>query len=147
MLCLPFPVGSHAMPKRGAKFGKRSEEHTSELQSRLHLVCRLLLEKKRGPRSVPERPRQDWVRLRGPLTRRSGRTRRTALGIRQVVVLLDRQDQGRVTARGELEAGILLEERVDFDTDFGPRPDDLFFFKQYAARRDLLSSHPPLSPE
>src|SRR2546422_8616238 len=28
----------------------RSEEHTSELQSRLHLVCRLLLEKKKHPR-------------------------------------------------------------------------------------------------
>src|SRR2546429_2750121 len=28
---------------------KRSEEHTSELQSRLHLVCRLLLEKKKHP--------------------------------------------------------------------------------------------------
>src|SRR5687768_17991784 len=28
--------------------GKRSEEHTSELQSRLHLVCRLLLEKKKS---------------------------------------------------------------------------------------------------
>src|SRR2546429_2486375 len=27
--------------------GLRSEEHTSELQSRLHLVCRLLLEKKK----------------------------------------------------------------------------------------------------
>src|SRR2546429_3278723 len=27
--------------------GWRSEEHTSELQSRLHLVCRLLLEKKK----------------------------------------------------------------------------------------------------
>src|SRR5687768_17990000 len=27
----------------------RSEEHTSELQSRLHLVCRLLLEKKNNP--------------------------------------------------------------------------------------------------
>src|SRR5690625_5395535 len=27
-------------------WGKRSEEHTSELQSRGHLVCRLLLEKK-----------------------------------------------------------------------------------------------------
>src|SRR2546422_3997255 len=27
----------------------RSEEHTSELQSRLHLVCRLLLEKKKIP--------------------------------------------------------------------------------------------------
>src|SRR2546422_2799072 len=28
----------------------RSEEHTSELQSRLHLVCRLLLEKKKNTR-------------------------------------------------------------------------------------------------
>src|SRR5690625_6144320 len=28
-------------------FSKRSEEHTSELQSRGHLVCRLLLEKKK----------------------------------------------------------------------------------------------------
>src|SRR5687768_18207539 len=30
-----------------AKATSRSEEHTSELQSRLHLVCRLLLEKKK----------------------------------------------------------------------------------------------------
>src|SRR2546429_2189753 len=30
-----------------AQDGQRSEEHTSELQSRLHLVCRLLLEKKK----------------------------------------------------------------------------------------------------
>src|SRR2546429_4145885 len=30
----------------------RSEEHTSELQSRLHLVCRLLLEKKKKNRTV-----------------------------------------------------------------------------------------------
>src|SRR2546422_3613603 len=29
----------------------RSEEHTSELQSRLHLVCRLLLEKKKNTRT------------------------------------------------------------------------------------------------
>src|SRR5687768_17775006 len=29
----------------------RSEEHTSELQSRLHLVCRLLLEKKKKHRT------------------------------------------------------------------------------------------------
>src|SRR3989442_9442081 len=28
---------------------RRSEEHTSELQSRPHLVCRLLLEKKKSP--------------------------------------------------------------------------------------------------
>src|SRR5256884_1026076 len=32
---------------RTARSRKRSEEHTSELQSRLHLVCRLLLEKKK----------------------------------------------------------------------------------------------------
>src|SRR5687768_18012809 len=30
----------------------RSEEHTSELQSRLHLVCRLLLEKKKKNKST-----------------------------------------------------------------------------------------------
>src|SRR5207247_4757687 len=30
-------------------FGPRSEEHTSELQSRVDLVCRLLLEKKKKP--------------------------------------------------------------------------------------------------
>src|SRR5205809_5885767 len=34
---------------------ERSEEHTSELQSRLHLVCRLLLEKKKT-RSAPMSP-------------------------------------------------------------------------------------------
>src|SRR2546422_8152997 len=37
----------------------RSEEHTSELQSRLHLVCRLLLEKKKQrerPRIPTNRP-------------------------------------------------------------------------------------------
>src|SRR2546429_2480009 len=33
--------------RRRAVHGGRSEEHTSELQSRLHLVCRLLLEKKK----------------------------------------------------------------------------------------------------
>src|SRR2546429_1141947 len=37
--------GGHKM--RGFLKAVRSEEHTSELQSRLHLVCRLLLEKKK----------------------------------------------------------------------------------------------------
>src|SRR2546429_5064991 len=37
----------YAGPKKVVTaFAPRSEEHTSELQSRLHLVCRLLLEKK-----------------------------------------------------------------------------------------------------
>src|SRR5690348_17992019 len=43
--------------ERGARF-VRSEEHTSELQSPVHLVCRLLLEKKKNTRkrapSAPE---------------------------------------------------------------------------------------------
>src|SRR5439155_6998648 len=34
-------------PEQGAQHVCRSEEHTSELQSRGHLVCRLLLEKKK----------------------------------------------------------------------------------------------------
>src|SRR2546422_6386959 len=45
---------AHAKKNGGAAAGidapaghERSEEHTSELQSRLHLVCRLLLDKKR----------------------------------------------------------------------------------------------------
>src|SRR5687768_18267703 len=38
----------HERPRRlGQLSAHRSEEHTSELQSRLHLVCRLLLEKKK----------------------------------------------------------------------------------------------------
>src|SRR6266436_7014844 len=36
----------HSGPRPGIML-LRSEEHTSELQSRLHLVCRLLLEKKK----------------------------------------------------------------------------------------------------
>src|SRR3712207_8389373 len=35
-------------PVQGAAAAVRSEEHTSELQSRQYLVCRLLLEKKRN---------------------------------------------------------------------------------------------------
>src|SRR2546422_2532812 len=39
----PIEKSCQMAPRSGA----RSEEHTSELQSRLHLVCRLLLEKKK----------------------------------------------------------------------------------------------------
>src|SRR5260370_42616465 len=38
----------HAMVSDGRCHVKRSEEHTSELQSHLNLVCRLLLEKKKS---------------------------------------------------------------------------------------------------
>src|SRR2546429_5656088 len=42
--CDPTGAESNRANRSLAEF--RSEEHTSELQSRLHLVCRLLLEKK-----------------------------------------------------------------------------------------------------
>src|SRR2546422_2304409 len=51
-----FGVGTRAAGARRCRYrtkssspssSSRSEEHTSELQSRLHLVCRLLLEKKK----------------------------------------------------------------------------------------------------
>src|SRR2546422_7373077 len=44
-----LPIGLHllAASKETPQI-ERSEEHTSELQSRLHLVCRLLLEKKKN---------------------------------------------------------------------------------------------------
>src|SRR2546422_4805461 len=41
------PVGATRPPNLALERVGRSEEHTSELQSRLHLVCRLLLEKKK----------------------------------------------------------------------------------------------------
>src|SRR2546429_6241338 len=42
-----FELGEPTCPSCGSDEHVRSEEHTSELQSRLHLVCRLLLEKKK----------------------------------------------------------------------------------------------------
>src|ERR1039458_9245022 len=56
-------------PRRGVgpAAGSRSEEHTSELQSLRHLVCRLLLEKKKAaPRQFPSEGvqihfRQQWT--------------------------------------------------------------------------------------
>src|SRR3712207_7484650 len=46
----PFPAPAIALnrkPCHGCSTKARSEEHTSELQSRQYLVCRLLLEKKK----------------------------------------------------------------------------------------------------
>src|SRR5690625_5548313 len=40
---------------------ERSEEHTSELQSRGHLVCRLLLEKKNEVHKIDVHPSQRWM--------------------------------------------------------------------------------------
>src|SRR5258707_6289689 len=41
----------------------RSEEHTSELQSRQYLVCRLLLEKKRKAKETYRRHTRTYIRM------------------------------------------------------------------------------------
>src|SRR2546422_6437288 len=49
--------------------GTRSEEHTSEFQSRLHLVCRLLLEKKKiglDQAAVLHGGRRKWMKAGTP---------------------------------------------------------------------------------
>src|SRR2546422_5007754 len=46
-----FPILRERRSQAGGTLS-RSEEHTSELQSRLHLVCRLLLEKKKKPERI-----------------------------------------------------------------------------------------------
>src|SRR2546422_4515060 len=50
------PIWGHGRQRRVSS-AWRSEEHTSELQSRLHLVCRLLLEKKKK-RAIQNRTHQ-----------------------------------------------------------------------------------------
>src|SRR5689334_23496459 len=46
-LLLHDPAYRQVRKEHLVEVGKRSEEHTSELQSQFHLVCRLLLEKKK----------------------------------------------------------------------------------------------------
>src|SRR2546429_6346943 len=47
---------SRRRSEAGDEIFLRSEEHTSELQSRLHLVCRLLLEKKKKKEPLQSQP-------------------------------------------------------------------------------------------
>src|SRR5687768_18500072 len=49
--CLRSPSTS-STSLAACSIARRSEEHTSELQSRLHLVCRLLLEKKKKNKKI-----------------------------------------------------------------------------------------------
>src|SRR3712207_7616724 len=48
--CTPFSCITSKAPPRYAP--SRSEEHTSELQSRQYIVCRLLLEQKKNPYAI-----------------------------------------------------------------------------------------------
>src|SRR5689334_7480420 len=64
----PIPSGPSKRGSTGCSTTFRSEEHTSELQSQFHLVCRLLLEKEKAPCeiriSTPYSPRWRGVHPR-----------------------------------------------------------------------------------
>src|SRR5690554_665930 len=71
----PLPDEARGVPgggTAGRSLGGRSEEHTSELQSRPHLVCRLLLEKKKcgtdWPACRPQSHSFSFLMLRPPPT-------------------------------------------------------------------------------
>src|SRR2546421_5360994 len=49
-----FPCVARFAPEHSVALKSRSEEHTSELQSRSDLVCRLLLEKKKQKNTIHE---------------------------------------------------------------------------------------------
>src|SRR2546429_1260457 len=81
----------------------RSEEHTSELQSRLHLVCRLLLEKKKNAALLRHRCER----------RTSGRSTRVAVRIHITIIVLDPLQTKRQDLFQELDPRIhlLMEAR------------------------------------
>src|SRR6202453_5474409 len=55
-ICRDLPgLLAHGPQALARRDGRRSEEHTSELQSPIHLVCRLLLEKKKKERAFCNR--------------------------------------------------------------------------------------------
>src|SRR5215203_6450182 len=56
---------------RGAPRRSRSEEHTSELQSRQYLVCRLLLEKKKNKKTNKHRKKKKKKKIKSKLTKTS----------------------------------------------------------------------------
>src|SRR5882724_11228784 len=75
---IPWRSIARATPERS-----RSEEHTSELQSLRHLVCRLLLEKKKA-RNQRTRSARTKIRRRSQASRSPARRRRRAPISREV---------------------------------------------------------------
>src|SRR2546422_7668010 len=64
-----LPSARGRLPLGGRR--ARSEEHTSELQSRLHLVCRLLLEKKISTELQPAEKNKNRIEAATPVRNRN----------------------------------------------------------------------------
>src|SRR5216684_3530266 len=89
---------------------RRSEEHTSELQSRLHLVCRLLLEKKKLHRAgVPGDHR---------LLRRIKICRGTNLAVRSALTIIGDLRRRQTHDRGHCALFFLMIRRPPRSTLF-----------------------------
>src|SRR5689334_22326043 len=116
----------------------RSEEHTSELQSQFHLVCRLLLEKKNPTRRAERvrRPRRAVGIVLGELARellrdrdverRRQRRRRQRLGTGDA-------ERGQQEGQRDEQPRPAYEARIDRPLDgaaAGPRTRRNFFFNQ-----------------
>src|SRR5690554_7025931 len=63
--------------KEPVKKANRSEEHTSELQSRPHLVCRLLLEKKKKKKKKQNKRKKKTKKKKRKMTRSNLNTKHT----------------------------------------------------------------------
>src|SRR5204862_458474 len=105
---LEYQVTQASLQQAGRSESSRSEEHTSELQSRRDLVCRLLLESFVAPpylHSFPTRRSSDLLQRRLP--------ERRLRGVQPVSVLLGRLDGvGRFRPRLEEHAAAIRAARV-----------------------------------
>src|SRR5256884_133944 len=141
VLLVMNPRGARAILSNKVKLGadasaaagpKRSEEHTSELQSRLHLVCRLLLEKKKGRRHAARLPHQGARRRRRLAALRAARRRDLGAGHARDVPLAPhrarlhavRDEQGSRLAEPRLlaHAAPLVHRARDRHRRAGARP-------------------------
>src|SRR5690242_2900922 len=96
-----------------AAFNVRSEEHTSELQSHVNLVCRLLLEKSRDPRHLPSFP-----------TRRSSDLRTEAFAGADFSARPDYHDDSNDAGDRVVHVYLLLVELLVSDGAARRRPDE-----------------------
>src|SRR5258707_2703694 len=100
----PAPGGPRKITARSnlaegrASSAKRSEEHTSELQSRQYLVCRLLLEKKKHKSKVQASQRRRWCRCVG------NDTGKHVIHVKQVRVSVERSEERNVVCYDEMSA-------------------------------------------
>src|SRR6267143_7180007 len=68
-LPISVPDMQHCAWRMRSFWRRRSEEHTSELQSQFHLVCRLLLEKKKTKTKTTHRSPKKTTQLKAMSTR------------------------------------------------------------------------------